>query len=378
MRVLITGGAGFIGSHCVDRFVREGARVVVLDNLDPQVHQGPEAEPPAGIREHIAANRIAYVRGDVRRRPDVERALEDVDTVVHLAAAVGVGQSMYKPYYYMDTNVAGQAMLLETLVAAPSRWRRLVVASSMSLYGEGLYRCPEHGRVAPPLRPIAQLDGGDFEIRCPFCSRTLQPVQTPEDKVLQCSSVYALSKKTQEELALCVGSAYGIPTVALRFFNAYGSRQSLSNPYTGALAIFISRLKNGNAPLIFEDGMQSRDFIHVSDVAEAVWRAASQDGYANDVYNVCTGRATTILEAADTLCRRLGADVRPQIVGRFRAGDIRHCVGDPSKAEKAFGFRASRAFTDGLDELLAWAAGQRSDDSVESSVAELRQHGLIR
>lgn len=378
MRALITGGAGFIGSHCVDRFVREGAEIVVLDNLDPQVHKGRAVEKPINIAEHLLGNRVRFVQGDIRNRADVQQALKGVDTVIHLAAAVGVGQSMYMPHYYLDVNGAGQAMLMEEMAKTPTRWRRFIVASSMSIYGEGQYQCLEHGLQAPLPRPDKQLEEGRFEVYCPYCSQALLPLRTPEDKPLQYSSIYAISKKTQEEMALCFGQVYRIPTIAVRFFNVYGPRQALSNPYTGLLAIFLSRLRNAKPPLIFEDGLQSRDFIHVCDVADAVWRAATQDGAGYSVYNICTGQATTVRQVAETLSERLKVAMPAKIIGKFRSGDIRHCIGDPTKAEKELGFRAQYSFTAGVDELLRWAVEQQAEDLVESSHAELEKHGLIR
>ncbi|HEX7049127.1 MAG TPA: NAD-dependent epimerase/dehydratase family protein [Longimicrobiales bacterium] len=379
-RILITGGAGFIGSHAVDRFVRDGHEVMVLDNLDPQVHRGRAADSPVHIGEHVRTGRVRFLRGDVRSRADVEQSLDGVDTVVHLAAAVGVGQSMYEPFYYMDVNGSGQAMLMEVMAREPKRWRRFVVASSMSIYGEGLYRCPVHGDLAPAPRPDTQLADGAWELRCPEpgCGRTVMPLATPEVKPLQFTSIYAISKKVQEELALCFGRAYDIPTVALRFFNVYGSRQSLSNPYTGVAAIFMSRLKNGRPPLIFEDGGQSRDFIHVSDVAEAIYRAATAEDAATGAYNVCTGRPTTVREVAEVLALRLELDIAPRIVGKFRSGDIRHCIGDPTAAAEALGFRARVGLAEGFDELLAWAADEEAEDGVAASFAALERQGLVR
>ncbi len=377
MTVLITGGAGFIGSHCVDHFTREGVSVVVLDNLDSQVHRGPGGDEPQHILHHVRDGSVRFVRGDIRNRKDVQCALEGVDTIVHLAAAVGVGQSMYMPNHYVDVNVGGQSVLMDEMVRNPSRWKRFVVASSMSIYGEGQYSCREHGFIAPPPRSDTQLGAGDFEVQCPHCAETLEPMRTGEHKGLQCSSIYAISKKTQEEMALCLGKAYQIPTLALRFFNVYGSRQSLSNPYTGALAIFVSRLRNGKPPLIFEDGMQSRDFIHVSDVANAVWLATVRDGVDSGSYNICTGQAVTVRRLAEMLIRRLKVTMQPEVLGKFRSGDIRHCIGDPSKAEEQLGFRARYSLEEGLDELVKWATGQRPEDLVESSFAELVRRGLI-
>ena len=375
--VLVTGGAGFIGSHTVDRLLGAGKEVVVLDNLDPQVH-GHDATTPLNLAHVLDHPGLRFIRGDVRDADAVSAALEGVDAVVHLAAAVGVGQSMYEPFYYTDVNVSGQGRLMEGMVPDAGRYRRFVVASSMSIYGEGAYRCPEHGEVHPEPRPEAQLARAEWEVRCPACGAEVERALTGEGKPTQDSSVYAVTKKSQEELGVSFGRAYGIPTFALRFFNVYGSRQALSNPYTGVAAIFMSRLKNGAAPLVFEDGRQSRDFVHVGDVAEAIVRALEAPADAGGRYNVCTGRATGVGDVAGILAEKLGADLEPKMVGRYRAGDIRHCVGDPAAAERGLGFRAATSFEAGLDELLAWAAQQEARDDVEKSFAELEARGLVR
>ncbi|HEX6939539.1 MAG TPA: NAD-dependent epimerase/dehydratase family protein [Longimicrobiales bacterium] len=377
MRVLVTGGAGFIGSHVVDRLVARGRDVVVLDNLDPQVH-GEGAGMPRYLERHVLDGAIEFRRGDVRDPAAVEGALRGADAVVHLAAAVGVGQSMYAPHYYTSVNVDGQGVLMEAMAREPGRFRRFVVASSMSIYGEGAYRCPEHGALAPGPRDDARLAAGHWDLACPACGAPLVPERTGEDKPLQHTSVYAISKKAQEELALCFGGAYRIPTFALRFFNTYGSRQALSNPYTGVAAIFMGRLKSGRPPLVYEDGRQSRDFVHVSDVADAVVRALDVEGSVSGAYNVCTGRPVTIRELAETLAARLGVDIAPEIVGRYRAGDIRHCVGDPARARAALGFEARTRFEDGLDELIAWSGAEEARDRVDASFAELERQGLVR
>ncbi len=377
MRILVTGGAGFIGSHVVDRLVEREHQVVVLDNLDPQVH-GADAAEPTHIAEHVAAGRVEFLRGDVRDAEAVRLALNGVHAVIHLAAAVGVGQSMYEPHYYTSVNVDGQGVLMEEMAKDPKRYRRFVVASSMSIYGEGAYRCARHGELAPPPREDAQLARGEWELHCPECGAVLEPVLTGEDKPLQFTSVYAVTKKTQEELALCFGRAYGIPTLALRFFNVFGSRQALSNPYTGVAAIFMGRLKNGNAPLVFEDGAQSRDFIHVFDIADAVVRAAEGDGAACDAVNICTGQRISIGEVGSVLAERLGVELAPQMVGKYRAGDIRHCIGNPARAKEVLGFEARMSFAEGLDELLAWSAEQEAADRVDASFAQLERQGLVR
>jgi dTDP-L-rhamnose 4-epimerase len=377
MRVLVTGGAGFIGSHVVDLLLARGHEVVVLDNLDPQVH-GADAEVPVNIAAHAEAGRVTFIRGDIRDGAAVARALEDADAVAHLAAAVGVGQSMYAPHYYTDVNVAGQGMLMEVMAREPTRYRRFVVASSMSIYGEGAYRCGEHGAMAPAPRDEARLRQGRWEMPCLRCGADMALDLTAEDKPLQATSIYAISKKTQEELALCFGNAYGLPTIALRFFNVFGSRQALSNPYTGVAAIFMGRLKNGRPPLVFEDGGQSRDFIHVHDVADAVVRALEADDGVSGAFNVCTGRPVSIREVAQVLARLLGSGLEPEVVGRYRAGDIRHCIGDPATARAVLGFEARRSFDEGLAELMAWAAGQSAEDHVDASLQELQRQGLVR
>jgi dTDP-L-rhamnose 4-epimerase len=372
MNVLVTGGAGFIGSHVVDRLIERGDRVTVLDNLDPQVH-GQDASVPAYL-----PSEVHFVHGDVRDAGAVSRALDGVEAVVHLAAAVGVGQSMYAPHYYTSVNVDGQGVLMEAMAAEPARWRRFVVASSMSIYGEGAYACAHHGPVAPAPREEPRLRAGEWEAQCPTCGADVTPVLTNEDKPLQYTSIYAITKKTQEELALCFGAAYNVPTLALRFFNVFGSRQALSNPYTGAAAIFLARLKNGNAPLVFEDGRQTRDFIHVGDVATAVVSSLDADAGVSGAFNVCTGRPVQIGEIAAMLAERLGVAIRPDTVGRYRVGDIRHCVGDPARAREALGYNARTSFAEGLDELIAWAAGEAAEDRIEMGLAELQRQHLVR
>ena len=377
MRVLVTGGAGFIGSHVVDRLLARGHEVVVLDNLMAQVH-GDAAQRPVNLLQQLHHPGLRFVRGDVRDRTALSGALRDVDSVVHLAAMVGVGQSMYQPHIYADVNVAGQALLLELMAADAKRYRRLVVASSMSIYGEGAYHCSQHGAVYPVLRGEAVLRDRQWELRCESCGEVLRPVPTPENKPLQPCSIYAVTKKTQEELALVFGSAYEIPTVALRFFNVYGSRQALANPYTGIAAIFTNRLKHNRAPLIFEDGAQTRDFIHVHDVADAVVRSVELDLDGAHAVNVCTGRRTSVSGMAEQIGESLGITIAPSLIGRFRAGDIRHCFGDPAAAQALLGFSASIDLAGGISELLQWSATREAFDDVERSVAELEHQGLLR
>jgi dTDP-L-rhamnose 4-epimerase len=360
-QVLVTGGAGFIGSHLVDELLRAGHEVRVLDSLVEQVHGGSQhPEYLSGDAELIA--------GDVRNAEVVRGALEGIDSVVHLAARVGVGQSMYEPAEYSSANTTGTGVLLEGLLDHPVR--KLVVASSMSIYGEGAYE-----PAAAMERTREQLERGEWEPSGPNGER-LEPVPTPEGKQPALASVYALTKYDQERMCLLYGAAYDVPAVALRFFNVYGPRQALSNPYTGVLAIFAARLLNDHAPVVYEDGGQRRDFVHVADVARACRLALEQDVADGQAVNVGSGRSTSVLEIAETLARLLGKDVEPELPGKFRAGDIRHCFADVTRAREALGFEAEVPFEQGLAELAGWLEGQAATDRFDEAAAELDRRGL--
>jgi len=370
VKVLVTGGAGFIGSHLVDALVAGGHRVRVLDSLDPQVH-GAGARRPAHL--HPQAELLV---GDVRDREAVARALDGVEVVFHEAAAVGVGQSMYQIEHYVSVNALGTAVLLEAIVERRAQLRKLVVASSMSLYGEGAYRAPDGRVVHPALRSEAELAARRFELH--QGGAELVPLRTPEEKPLQPTSIYAITKRDHEEMFLAVGAAYGIPTVALRYFNVYGPRQALSNPYTGVVAIFSSRLLNRRPPRLYEDGRQTRDFVHVSDIVQANLLALEQDAANGHVYNVGTGEPTSVLQVAETLSELLDFGEPPEVLGTYRAGDIRHCVADISRIQRELGYRPRVAFVDGLRELLAWLRTQSAADGVEAASRELAARGLTR
>jgi dTDP-L-rhamnose 4-epimerase len=368
-RVLITGGAGFIGSHLSDLLLGSGFAVCILDNLTPQVH-GCDCHRP-----HYLDASAELMIGDVRDGQAVERALQNVDAVVHLAASVGVGQSMYDIASYVHVNDLGTAVLLEALSKQPVE--RLVVASSMSIYGEGLARRPDGELVSPEERTNEQLRAGRWEL-CDRDGQILAPLATPESKQPSFSSVYALNKYVQERMALIVGKAYGIPTVALRFFNVYGPRQALSNPYTGVLAIFASRLLNGRPPLIFEDGRQLRDFVHVRDVARACLLALHSTSAVDHVFNVGSGQSRTILSIASDLARVTGvSQLTPCVVGKYRAGDIRHCFADITRSRAQLRYAPQVAFEDGLAELADWLSNQVADDHVERATTELETRGLV-
>jgi dTDP-L-rhamnose 4-epimerase len=368
--ILITGGAGFIGSHLADQLLDVGHKVRVLDNFSEQVH--------GGRRPDYMDERVEVLEGDVRDREAVDRALEGIDVVYHLAAAVGVGQSMYEVEHYTSVNNVGTGVLLEALIerAADQPVDRLVVASSMSLYGEGLYQA-KNGRARSDVsRGVSQLEQGHWEL-VDEEGRELEPIATPEHKPPALASVYALSKFDQERLCLMIGEAYGIEVSALRFFNVYGPRQALSNPYTGVLAIFGSRYLNDKPPLIFEDGLQRRDFVHVSDIARACRLAMEKDEAVGEVFNIGSGESFTVRQVAAEMGRAMGKeDIEPQITGEYRVGDIRHCFADISKAREQLGYQPQVSFEDGLGELAEWMADQSAEDHVDQAHEELSVRGL--
>ncbi|MSO58588.1 MAG: NAD-dependent epimerase/dehydratase family protein, partial [Thermoleophilia bacterium] len=309
----------------------------------------------------------------------VDRALDGVDTVFHLGGIVGNGQSMVELRLYADVNVVGTATLLEAIARRRADVKKLVVASSMVVYGDGAYGCAVHGEItrAPPREP-ARLARGAFEPTCPRCGADLAPLPTREDHPLAPTSGYGVCKRDQEELSLIVGRAYGVPTIALRFLNTYGSRQALANPYTGVCAIMAMRFLLGKAPTIFEDGGQLRDPIHVSDVVAATMAAGSAGPAADyQAINVGAGRPTSVLGMAEALARAIGADIVPDVTGEFRRGDIRHCFADTSRAREILGFEARVSFEEGARELAAWAAHEAPEDRTEAANAELRRAGLI-
>jgi dTDP-L-rhamnose 4-epimerase len=373
VKALVTGGAGFIGSHLVDGLLAAGHEVRVLDGLVPQVHGDKPSRP-----EYLSADAELIV-GTVGDRETTAKALEGIDSVFHNAAAVGVGQSMYEIAEYVGANVMGTAVLLEELIARRDRVRKVVLASSMSNYGEGRYRTSRGELRAPPPRPTSQLEARDWELRDPESGEALAAVPTDEEKPLHPTSVYATTKRDQEELVLNVCRAYGIPATALRYFNVYGSRQALSNPYTGVAAIFSGRILNGEPPLIFEDGKQSRDFTHVDDIVQAnllVLERAEADGR---VLNVGTGQPTNLLELSSLLLSHLGkaGELEPKLVGKFREGDIRHCYADIT-AIGELGFDPKISLADGVGALVDWVSKQSSVDRVPAALEELQERSLIR
>jgi dTDP-L-rhamnose 4-epimerase len=366
--ILITGGAGFIGSHLTDELLSQGYNIRILDNLSDQVHGTNSGRP-----EYLNSEAELF-QADIRDSRAVAEALKGIDAVYHFAAAVGVGQSMYEIAKYTSINNLGTAVLLEALIEHPVE--KLIVASSMSIYGEGLYRDAE-GNCRPGAdRDLEQLKRHDWEVR-DGNGRPMTPIATPETKQPSLASIYAQSKYDQEQMCLMVGRSYSIPTTALRFFNVYGTRQSLSNPYTGVMAIFASRLLNNKPPLIFEDGEQRRDFVSVYDVVEACRLALETPSAAGRVFNIGSGQNYTISELAERLCAVMGKDdIQAEITNKYRAGDIRHCFADISQAREILRYEPAVTLDEGLTELTEWLAGQVAIDHVERAGAELAERGL--
>jgi dTDP-L-rhamnose 4-epimerase len=364
MRVLVTGGAGFIGSHTVDLLIERGHEVVILDNLEPQVHGNKKPD--------YVNQKAEFILGDVTNKDTWEKVLKNIDAVIHLAAMVGVGQSMYQPVRYLDVNTIGTAKFYETLLNKPELKKgikKIIVASSMSIYGEGAYECKNCGIVYPGLRSKKQLEKKDWEIHCPKCGEYVKPIPTNEDKPTLNLSTYALSKYDQEKISLNYGFALNIPTAALRYFNVFGPRQSLNNPYTGVCAIFSSRIKNKNSPIIYEDGQQSRDFIYVEDVARANVLCLEKFNHI-DSFNVCSGEPSNILKIAETLIELHDTNVKPKTTEQFRIGDVRHVFGDASKINKKLHFVAKMSLRKGFEKLIEWDENQKAIDKFEEAEKE--------
>jgi dTDP-L-rhamnose 4-epimerase len=370
--VLVTGGAGYIGSHLVDRLVSRGYQVTVLDSLEPQVHR-------SGTWPSYANAKATYVRGDVRDRAAFEPLVLAADAVVHFGAAVGVGQSMYQVDRYVDVNTRGTALLLDILVNSAHHVEKVIVASSIGVYGEGAYRCATHGAVAPGIRTAEQLAARDWEQRCPQCHQHVESMPTPEDKPLYRDSIYSMSKYHQEEMVLLIGRTYGIPAVAPRFFNVYGPRQSLSNPYAGVAAIWLSRLLNDKPPVVFEDGSQLRDFVSIHDVVDCLVLMLENPGADYLPVNIGSGETVTILEIARMLARILGTSIEPQVTQQGRRFDIRHNTADITRARETLGFAPKVPLERGFTELVDWArtTPDVAVDFFDKALGELAEKGLL-
>ena len=369
----MTGGAGFIGSHLIDELIKKRYKVTVFDNLESQVHS-------EGFPEHFNL-RAKFIRGDVRKKRELKEVIKDIDVIVHFAAAVGVGQSQYQISKYVESNIQGTANLLDVLVNEKHNVKKLLIASSMSIYCEGLYECKKCGKIKPPLRSFTKTmkSHDNWEPRCPACKSVLRPLPTPEETPLVSNSMYAISKKEQEEMSMLIGKTYGIPVVALRFFNVYGPRQSLSNPYTGVAAIFLSRIKNNNPPVIYEDGLQSRDFIWVGDIVKACMLSIEKDAANYQVFNVGSGKPVSVKKVAEKLIKLLGKEgkVKPDITYNFRKGDVRHCYADITKIKKRLGFKPETSFDKGMQQLINWSKRAKAVDRFDKASLELKAKKLI-
>lgn len=370
-RVLITGGAGFIGSHTADLLIRAGHEVRALDILDPQVHAGRSDFP-----DYLHPD-VERVRGDVRNAADIRAALGGVEVVYHFAALTGVGQSMYALRDYADTNCTGTATLLEVLAGLGRPIRRLVLASSRAVYGEGAHQCPAHGRVRPAERRREDLERGEFDLFCPECGERLSSLPTQESQAPTPISMYAWTKLQQEELCRFAARTFRLPVTILRYFNVYGSRQSLKNPYTGVVSIFYSRMMAGQPISLYESGLPGRDFVHVTDVAQANVRAMEAEVEPGTAINVGTGCEHTIIDVARALADACGRAPNWRVTGEFRVGDIRSCYADISRARKLLGYEPRMGLEAGMAEFSAWAGGQESADLYARMLAELESAGLF-
>ena len=375
-RVLITGGAGFIGSNLALKLLNRGYQVTVLDNLSEQIHG---TDPDKSYTYRLIRGKVDFIRGDVNHIEDWKAALQDVNIVVHLAAETGTGQSMYDIRRYIDVNIGGTANLLEILTNQEHQVEKLVVAASRAVYGEGKYECAEHGTVYPNSRLDKDMAAGDFAIKCPICGRDVQMRPTDEQSVLHPISVYGFTKQAQEQLCMIVGQSIGLPVVAFRFQNVYGPGQSLKNPYTGILSIFSTRIKNGNDINIFEDGRETRDFVYIDDVTDAVILGMENSAADNETFNVGSGVLTDVLTVANTLKKKYGSQTKITVTGNYRLGDIRHNLGDLRFVREKLGYEPKVSFAEGISRFADWVDRQEVEtDRYEQSLKDMGEKGLFK
>ena len=376
-KVLVTGGAGFIGSNVALKLIAKGYSVVVLDSLSEQIHgSNPDQTSPLYMS---IKGKVDFIKGDVCKREDWLKALDGVDYVIHLAAETGTGQSMYEIEKYVGTNIGGTALLLDILANTKHHVKRVVVAESRAIYGEGKYVCPSCGVVYPLERKDEDMSKGDFECRCPKCGGPVKLVGTTEDSNILPSSVYGITKQVQGQLVHLVCKSIGVESVSFRYQNVYGPGQSLSNPYTGILSIFSTRIKNGNGLNIFEDGKETRDFVFIDDVADATILGMEVPAANGHVFNVGTGVATDVLTVAHTLCDKYGIQVPITVSGNYRLGDIRHNFADITLAKQILGFNPKWNFSDGIEQFVKWVNQQEvQEDNYEASIEEMKKKGLYK
>jgi dTDP-L-rhamnose 4-epimerase len=371
--ILITGGAGFIGSNLALRLISLGYQVTVLDNLSPQIHTENSA-----LYDSIK-NKVKFIKGDVRNKQDWVAALEGQDAIVHLAAETGTGQSMYEIEKYTDVNIKGTAILLDYLTNETHNIQKVIVASSRAIYGEGKYHCTQHGDVYPSERSENDLADNDFEVKCPYCASDVTLVDTDEASKIHPSSIYGITKQNQEQMVMVTCQSLGIPAVAFRYQNVYGPGQSLSNPYTGILSIFSTRIKNNNDLNIFEDGEESRDFVYIDDVVSATVKGLEQSAADGEIFNIGSGVGTTVLTVANALKQNYQSDIEITISGNYRVGDIRHNVADLTKAKERLNFEPKVTFSKGVEQFTAWVNNQAvEDDCYEDSISEMKEKGLYK
>jgi dTDP-L-rhamnose 4-epimerase len=376
-KILITGGAGFIGSQLALQLIDRGWQVTVLDNLSPQIH-GTDAATTSPLFQSIK-DKVNFVQASVTNRVALQQAIADNEVIVHLAAETGTGQSMYQISHYADVNVGGTALLLDILANEKTAVRKVVVASSRAIYGEGKYTTPDGNDVYPVQRAEIDLLAGRFEVTCPGVSGLLQLVATDETSKIHPTSVYGITKQNQEQMVLTVCPTLGIAPVAFRYQNVYGPGQSLSNPYTGILSIFSTQIKNGKGINIFEDGFESRDFVYIDDVVQATILGIENDAANEQVFNVGTGVPTTVMEVAQTLIRNYGVEVPVTVSGNFRLGDIRHNYADITKIKQLLGFTPAVDFQEGIRRFTQWVNQQQVQASgYQASLDEMRAKGLLK
>ena len=375
--VLVTGGAGFIGSNVALKLLSKGYNVTVLDNLSKQIHgEIPEETSPLYLS---IKDKVHFIKGSVTSREDWLKALDEQDAVIHLAAETGTGQSMYEIEKYVGTNIGGTAMLLDILTNTKHHVKRVLVAESRAIYGEGKYLCPICGDVYPMDRQDVDMSKGDFECKCPKCGGEVKLVATTEDSAIHPSSVYGIAKQVQGQLVHLVCPTIGVESVSFRYQNVYGPGQSLSNPYTGILSIFSTRIKNGNGINIFEDGKETRDFVYIDDVVDATILGLEVPEANGHVFNVGTGVATNVLTVANTLCEKYGINVPITVSGNYRLGDIRHNYADISLARNILGFEPKWSFSDGIAQFCKWVDKQDvQEDKYEASIEEMKAKGLYK
>lgn len=366
--ILVTGGAGFIGSFLVDELISRGYNVRILDNLEKQVHQGKKPK--------YLNKKADFINGDIRKLSDLEKSIKGIDAIFHLAAVVGVGQSNYQIKKYVDVNILGTASLMDLLVNTKHQLKKLVTISSMTGYGEGNYFCKQDRKVRPYLREEAQLKKKDWNLYCPKCKDPVYPIPTDETASDFPNSIYGFTKKAQQDMTLMIGRLYRIPIVVLRGFNIYGPRQSLLNPYTGVSAIFISRLKNDESAIVFEDGLQTRDFVSVHDVINAFILSLEKDQANYQTLNIGYGVGTTILEIAQIISKLLGKKGKILVNQQFRKNDIRHCFADISKSKKFLAWEPKIGLEEGLEELIEWSKTEVAEDKFSKAQRELESRGL--